>query len=203
MKKLLLIFIVCSALSSQAQDKTYNCFYQLNSAEYGLDSIAKLDNWLSLHVNTDYHNLEIVAYTDTIGSIEYNDRLANKRLENVAEILKSKGYDIRNAQTIGKRYTTKQYSNNADFRKVEIQVFESPPEIVWVENEPTLEEEEIEEVEEVFEIQKPQAVIPIVNRMAEFEALGDNKIINLNIEFKNSTNVYRNQKSEEIGRAHV
>lgn len=175
---------------AKAQEQTYNCFFQSNSAEYPSDSLLKLQNWLAANQPSAEIKFELIAYTDTIGSLEYNDLLAKKRLDKIAKILKSKGYQITSSTTIGKRYTTDNYSNNADFRKVEIRFLKA----TQIND---FEVDDFEPVKEQVSKGNYEHSIPKKTRIEEFEAVGNHVAVNLNIEFQISSDLYKDAESEQ------
>lgn len=179
-------------LFAQAQETSYNCFFKSNSAEYPSDSITQLQNWLNSHGVNETISFTIVAYTDTIGRVDYNDQLSLKRLENVAAFLKAKNYRIQESKSIGERYAKDKYTNHAAFRKVEIHLISKEKEIASAvavaENERT--------DEQVFQVEKnfANSTKPLLE---VFEEAGNNKTINLNIEFQNNSNVYIDEQSKQ------
>lgn len=189
-KILFILLGTFSFLFAQAQEQTYNCFFQTNSAEYLSDSLLKLQNWLAENHPSSNVNFELIAFTDTIGSVEYNDLLAQKRLDKIAQVLKMKGYTVSFSTTIGKRYTTDNYSNNAAFRKVEIHFLQSK-------QLNDFELSDFEPVQEQIVAESYKRTLPQKNRMQEFEAVGNHVAVNLNIVFQNSSDVYKDTESEK------
>ncbi len=189
------LFAILSFSYVQAQQKTYTCYFQINSSEYESDSLVKLQDWLHLSPPKFAIDIHLIAYTDTVGSIKYNDVLAKKRLENIASVLKSMDYNITNTETIGKRYNTTDYSTNQDFRKVEILFkINVPMDSVKITQQ---KEEKVIAKEPQPKTSKKSKKPTQKSQLEEFELMGDNAIINLNIEFRNNTNVYKDQKSEK------
>jgi outer membrane protein OmpA-like peptidoglycan-associated protein len=191
LNKIFFLLGVLIILPIQAQESAYNCFFRFNSAEYRSDSIIKMKNWLDNQDKSTLISFDLIAYTDTLGSIEYNDLLAEKRLENIAKILVESGYQVSGTRTVGKRYATANYTNNSEFRKVEISPNYSLESITLEIDSTYQSEEKSGGIIELTEAEKEE------NRLAEFERLGNNAIINLHIEFQNGSNVYSNQESEK------
>lgn len=194
LKIYLLLIGVFSIISVEAQQISYPCYFQTNSSKFESDSIVKLETWLQNHTKKQTRNIELIAYTDTIGSIAYNDVLAAKRLETISEILKGLDYSIVSTKTVGKRYNIENYTNDNEFRKVEI-LFQ---EIIQVKKEESFKAapKVVKKEVPVKKVPKTKKVEP-KNIVALFESMGNNTIINLDIEFKSSSDVYKDKKSED------
>lgn len=177
-------------LFAQAQEISYNCFFKSNSAEYPIDSIAKLQNWLNSHRANETTSFNLVAYTDTIGRVDYNDKLSLKRLEYIADLLKVKAYQIQESKSIGERYSKDNYTNHAAFRKVEIHLISKEKEIVSVIEEDERFDDKILPIE-TDSVKSKKTLLDV------FEESGNNKTINLNIQFKNNSNVYIDEQSKQ------
>ena len=191
LNKLLFLLGIFALQHIQAQEKTFFCFFKSNSAEYSADSILKLQKWFQNNTDLSTHTIKLIAYSDTLGSMELNDLLGIKRLAKIENILKSEGFKISEVKNIGKRYSRENYTNNADFRKVEIHVSiksKLTEEVQLVndqENQPDMEFIEIQE--EAIELK--------IGKQENFDEIGNNKKVNLNIEFVVNSDVYRDEKS--------
>lgn len=194
LKIYLLLIGVFSIISVEAQQISYPCYFQTNSSKFESDSIVKLETWLQNHTKKQTRNIELIAYTDTIGSIAYNDVLAAKRLETISEILKGLDYSIVSTKTVGKRYNIENYTNDNEFRKVEI-LFQ---EIIQVKQ-----EESFQTPPKVLKKEVPLKKAPKTKKaepkkiLELFASMGNNTIINLDIEFKSSSDVYKDKKSAD------
>ncbi len=195
LNKFLFLLGILSILSTQAQQTTYICFFELNSAEYDSDSIVKMQDWLKTNHSKSNVTFELVSYTDTLGSVEYNDHLAQKRMENISRILTADGFQIFDSKTIGKRYSTSNYTTDSEFRKVEINVVTHLTNNTYVKETNPVKQTELKSpkprVASLTEEKREK------DRLDEFEKHGDNTVINLNIEFKNGTNTYKDADSEK------
>jgi len=68
-------------------------YFDFNQATLTMQSKRKLDNLASnLSSQNDVKKANIVGYADRIGSVKYNERLSQKRAENVRNYIVSKGY---------------------------------------------------------------------------------------------------------------
>jgi outer membrane protein OmpA-like peptidoglycan-associated protein len=190
-KKIALFLLgIFNFLFAQTQEISYNCFFKFNSAEYPSDSISKLQDWLKSNKVDETTFFNLVAYTDTNGSVDYNDQLSLKRLRNISDLLKAQSYPIKESKSIGERYAKDKYSKDAAYRKVEIKLISTEKKFdsEMVEYEPFDNKTALAETDS----NKSQKTL-----LEEFEEIGNNKKINLNIEFMNNSNAYLDLKSEE------
>lgn len=178
----------------QAQQQTFNCYFHLNSAEYEADSLVKLKKWIHSYPFSETITYSLVSYTDTIGSLKHNDILAKNRMNNIADVIEKMGYQVSKKEIIGKRYQTTLYTNNDEFRKVEIQMI------------PKVKENNTSLLNSQLKSEKKEAA-PKTNTkhkkeaektpMERFEAIKDNTSTNLKIEFQNNTSEYLDKKSAD------
>ena len=191
LNKLLFLLGIFALQHVQAQEKIYYCFFKSNSAEYPADSVLKLQNWFQNNADLSTQNLNLIAYSDTLGSMELNDLLGIKRLAKIERILNSEGFKTSETKNIGKRYSKENYSNNAAYRKVEIHAS-----ITSKLNEEIqlLNDQEDESNVEFIEVQE-EAIALKPGKPENFEEISNNKKVNLNIEFVVNSDVYRDEKS--------
>lgn len=179
-------------LNTQAQERTFNCYFQSNSAEYESDSLVILKNWVHSYPSSELITFSLTSYTDTVGSLKYNDLLAKNRMNNIAGILEQMGYQVSKEELIGKRYQTAIYTNNNEFRKVEIRMIPKDKE----HSTPLLNSQLKSEEKEPASKTRPKKEAE-KTPMERFEAIKNNVSTNLNIEFQNNTSEYLDKKSAD------
>lgn len=85
-------FIFFSALTLSAQDADLSIYFKSGSAHLSTSAQKGLDEDLAkISISTDF-KLQIKGYTDEIGTKEYNNQLAKRRANTVADYLLKKGY---------------------------------------------------------------------------------------------------------------
>ena len=90
MRKIFLIFILCSSLNvyAQQQTDTINIFFDIDSSVVDNKNVRPL---IKLIVNPNIASVSIYGYADFLGNAAYNQYLSEKRSENVRNYLISKG----------------------------------------------------------------------------------------------------------------
>ena len=109
MKVLLLTFTLLFGLGLQAQDNTLSLYFDLNSSKLSSVEADKLQDFIdSEHGEV----ISVTGYCDTVGSIVYNNRLAQQRLVAVTRKI-----DHANAELMIDGETEASQSNNYDANK--------------------------------------------------------------------------------------
>lgn len=81
---LILLFSFCSLFFHAQELQTLNVYFEFDQFELSLEEELKLRNWISEHTKVEL--ITISAFTDTSGSIKYNEALAAKRLKTIVEL---------------------------------------------------------------------------------------------------------------------
>jgi outer membrane protein OmpA-like peptidoglycan-associated protein len=147
---------------------SYTCYFDYNSKNLAFDSIQNLQNWIKQYIGKKNFSLSLVAYTDTIGSINSNNLLAKNRLNTVENSLVRNKFAIDKRFIVGENYPPFYDYNHRKFRKVGV--------FVEFDNE---------------EVVNPE----FQNRMQVFAAAEPEIPINLNIQFVGDQAVYLNESS--------
>lgn len=178
---LLLLLIHLFNVSLQAQTSTYNCYFEFNSAKYHTDSLPKLIEWINQYKSYKHVKFELYGYTDTIGSISYNDQLAKSRLASVAGSITDTVIQITKQVPKGEQYSLKNYAENKEYRKVEIiATFDQ------AEN-PEKQSKRKDKDQSDLSTEKEHY---LEERFEEFDKKGNDVTINLKIQFENNSDVY-------------
>lgn len=112
----LFLFMVC--ITSVAQEKQ-TFYFDFDIDEVNSSSLKDLDKWIL--ANKEAVIQKVYGYTDSVGSIEYNEKLSERRAQDMFERLKSfkvripKGIDVRG---FGENF--EQDAEQAKNRKVEV-----------------------------------------------------------------------------------
>ncbi len=129
-KTFLLLLALCSMHTFQAQTtqskkdgvERFNCYFEYNSAILPKDSVEKLNAWLKPYLQKSGLKMKLAAYTDTIGSIERNKILAQRRLDAVKKHLVKQNINIEESFAMGEFYDLESYSNDKAHRVVYISI---------------------------------------------------------------------------------
>lgn len=91
--KLLLLILFFSSVYHAQQLDTVRCYFDFDKSIvlHPNDSLFQV---LKKKANDTPTDLELYAYTDTIGSIEYNKKLAQRRLEAVLKFIDTTQYNV-------------------------------------------------------------------------------------------------------------
>jgi DNA-binding XRE family transcriptional regulator len=105
---------------SKLSDSTflYTCYFTFNDADFS-DS-SRLVSWIHFIVKSSAESIQLSAFTDTIGSVDFNKQLAEKRLETIEKLIQSSGIPLTQRNEIGENYALSPSYSNARFRKVEV-----------------------------------------------------------------------------------
>jgi outer membrane protein OmpA-like peptidoglycan-associated protein len=105
---------------SKLSDSTflYTCYFTFNDADFS-DS-SRLVSWIHSIVKSSAASIQLSAFTDTIGSVDFNKQLAQKRLETIEKQIQSSGIPLTQRYEIGENYALSPSYSNARFRKVEV-----------------------------------------------------------------------------------
>jgi hypothetical protein len=68
-----------------------NVFYEFDSWELKKESVAELDRLFNLLKDNPTIKVEVAGYTDSIGSVKYNQSLSEKRAKSVVTFIQTKG----------------------------------------------------------------------------------------------------------------
>lgn len=127
MKSLLLFLILCCSnlVLSQGINKTITVYFDFNSSQLNSIELEKLDSFKEEGVAKI---VQIGAHTDSSGTIQYNNRLAERRLQLVTDYI---NYIGQNAMVIGESEANHALNYvDSKFRKVEIVYVVSMPPII-------------------------------------------------------------------------
>lgn len=118
MKKYLLLLLICIIPKSYSQEK-FTVYFDFDIHEVAEVSNQKLADWILKNKNAEV--LKIYGFCDSVGSNEYNDKLAIRRVNTVLKTLQENAVGLSDqleTKGFGKRF--KQSENQADNRKVDI-----------------------------------------------------------------------------------
>jgi outer membrane protein OmpA-like peptidoglycan-associated protein len=118
MKKMIFLFLVLSFASAFSQEK-FTVYFDFDIHEVNSNSNEKLADWISNNKNVEI--VKIYGFCDSVGSHEYNDKLADRRVNSVLKILKEHKIKLsENIETkgFGKRF--EQSKIQGENRKAEI-----------------------------------------------------------------------------------
>lgn len=117
--KTILFFLLLPLMTVSSQE-LFTVYFDFDQHELNTGSRKKLENWMA-----EYKNIKIInmhAFCDSLGTHEYNDKLAERRLQSVSALLfenKIAFADNAEQKAIGERFA--QSSDQSENRKVEIQ----------------------------------------------------------------------------------
>lgn len=175
---LLILSVVFSMNVVNAQlsvEKTFSCYFDYNASSWNRDSIAKLEKWLKPYLQKQELKIDLLAYTDTIGTDARNMALAGRRLHTVQHYFESKGLKINHTSVLGEGYDQSHYKTDKLYRKVEVIVSFQDPVVVKTEEK---KESELKERIEAF----AKSTAPI----------------NLNIQFVGGEAIYIGNSEQEV-----
>jgi len=118
MKKYLLLLLLISFTSVFAQEK-FTVYFDFDIHQANSDSNLKLADWIMN--NKDVEVERVYGFCDSVGSHEYNDKLAVRRVNSVLETLKENKIPLSDkieTKGFGKRF--EQSKVQSENRKVEI-----------------------------------------------------------------------------------
>lgn len=118
MKKYLLLILFCSFSAVFSQEK-FSVYFDFDIHEVTTGSRQKLSDWMLNNKNAEV--LKIYGYCDSVGSHDYNDKLAVRRVNSVLKTLKDNGIMLSDKLEIkgfGKRF--EQSEIQAENRRADI-----------------------------------------------------------------------------------
>nr|WP_294935268.1 OmpA family protein [uncultured Flavobacterium sp.] len=118
MKKYLLLFYLVFSLTGFSQEK-FTVYFDFDIHQVNSDSNVKLSDWISQNKETEV--LKVYGFCDSVGSHEYNDKLAIRRVNAVMNILKENKISLSEkleTKGFGKRFEQSKIQD--ENRKVEI-----------------------------------------------------------------------------------
>lgn len=137
MKLIILLLIGIFSISySQAQDFAEVKLADSLSISFDVGSSTVKNTTAFLNRIKDlkltYGKIKVIAYTDTVGSTEYNKNLASKRMNAVLKLIESTDLKTFVLDTINKNEERKMRSNNEEtFRRVDVIVYSVKPAIKY------------------------------------------------------------------------
>lgn len=117
----LLVLLSAQLLPAYAIDEksdttvsTLNVFYESGESELTEASRSSIDKFLRLLDKPLFYQIEVHASTDSVGSMEFNDRLSQNRANGVVNYLSTSGVDVSAVQIVstGERKIQKRPSAN-------------------------------------------------------------------------------------------
>jgi outer membrane protein OmpA-like peptidoglycan-associated protein len=121
-RSVLLILTLIISITSQAQEQ-FSVYFESNKHELSIPENKELQDWIKQNATSKV--LAINGYTDEDGSTQYNDSLAQKRVEKVYQNIKG-NLKIREdfkTRSFGENF--QQSKNKAENRKVTIFLYQS------------------------------------------------------------------------------
>jgi OOP family OmpA-OmpF porin len=102
-------------------------YFELNKTTFTPDSLRESVKIYKAVLERRNRHIEVVGYTDTLASSQYNDKLSKRRAEKVAQDLINAGVDESRISTVGKGETvlkvpTPDETEEVSNRRVEIDV---------------------------------------------------------------------------------
>ena len=125
MKNSITFFFLFSVSSAFNQENRNTLLIYFGFDQYELSSSAKyeLNNLMESAQKGSFFIERVTSYTDLIGDFQYNQQLAEKRIQSVEKIIKSYDYEILEKNAAGENYP-KNSENINDYkywRRIEIQ----------------------------------------------------------------------------------
>ena len=159
--------------SIQSLNKTtqqFSCYFAYNSASWPADSVAKFKAWFTPYLKKREVTVDLLSYTDTIGTLERNKDLAQRRLNSVQSYFRKQNLGINETAALGESYDQSNYKKDQLYRRVDVVVRYLEP---------------LQEVQSSVEIPAEKSVEA---RMEEFAA--STEPISLDIQFVGGQDVY-------------
>lgn len=133
---IILLFGILSISNSQAQDFAEVKLADSLSISFDVGSSTVKNTTAFLNRIKDLKltngKIKVIAYTDTVGSTEYNKNLASKRMNAILKLVESTNLKTFVLDTINKNEERKMRSNNEEtFRRVDVIVYSVKPVIKY------------------------------------------------------------------------
>jgi len=91
LKILLVVVMLISSLTTWAQTDTAHIYFNLDIPTLDAQAVKKIDSLIYFDIINQEQELLIVGYADHLGTDDYNDKLSEKRANNVKAYLESMG----------------------------------------------------------------------------------------------------------------
>lgn len=192
MKKGIFLLALLWQLTGFGQESLSKTFY-FNTNAYELSNTQKSEllRWLQPHLKVRGVEIQLIAFTDTVGPSVYNDFLSEKRLKQAQNWLEANDITVNEAISMGENYTLTSYTSNAKFRKLEIHV------TFATRTQSTTVAPKIEPLStEKLDIQRVQPEEEVAERMAEFAK--EDQAVRLKIEFVGGQDVYIGNSEQDV-----
>lgn len=192
MKKGIFLLTLLWQLTGFGQVSLSKTFY-FNTNAYELSNTQKSEllRWLQPHLKVRGVEIQLIAFTDTVGPSVYNDFLSEKRLKQAQKWLEANDITINEAISKGENYALTSYTSNAKFRKLEIHV------TFATRTQTTTVAPKIEPLSTVkLDIQRVQPEEEVAVRMAEFAK--EDQAVRLKIEFVGGQDVYIGNSEQDV-----
>ena len=106
MRLIIFIFLfICLVSFSQRQEKTISFYFGSNKSTLSKNESKRFSDFLLIAIEKQYKLKSLIAFTDSVGSIEFNQNLAQKRANTISAKIIGRKIQLDSIQIKGESYS--------------------------------------------------------------------------------------------------